>query len=311
MPVIFIAVLTALGLSWFCSTEALAREPTDEITVWSEFILDSDKDYTPDSKYMDQEGRQYWLKSWELKPELMPKRQKTIEKVLTYEAVERKEELPQSITVTSQDQVTRQQVTGEYPAVHWKREQERWLSDFSFTAVFHSYDADYYELSGKKIPFNSQKPQLIGCEAELLSQIGVDPDEYRILDSVWQGETYWSLEGELCRNALVTGERRVADYQVMYKGEAVFQEVAGRRCQAVYRSFSAGPENWYPAVDQEVRPWRMVPASEGENEERLLFKKTEILVISLLIFAAVIILIILMIRKLRKNESVGLDAKRL
>lgn len=301
MPVIFIAVFMALCPAWLCSIEAMAKEPVDEITVWSEFIPDSAKDYTPDSEYVDQEGQRYWLKSWKLEPELIPKRQKAVEKALTYEAVERKEEIPQSITITSQDQMTGQQVTGEYPAVHWKSENERWLSDFSFTAVFHSYDADYYELSGKKIPFNSQKPELIACEAELLSEIGADPDQYRILDSVWQGGAYWSPEGDLCRNALVTGERRVADYQVVYKGKAVFSEAAGERCQAIYRSFAAGPENWYPAEEQEVQPWNMIPASEGDKGKRLLFKKTEVLVISLLIIVAVIILIILSARRLRKS----------
>lgn len=299
VPVFFVVVLVILWLPWFFAREAMAREPTDEITVWSEFFPD-EEEFLPESQFSDQAGGRYWLKSCQMVSETIPERRKKVEKTVVYESVGREEEIPEWMTLTIQDKITGFEVTDEYPLTMKKKDHIRWLGDFSFTAVFHSYDSDYYELSKKRIPFNSQKPELNDCEPELLQEIGVSPEEYRILSCAWSGEPYRTEEGELCRNALITGERRVANFQVTYGGEAVLKETTGKRYRMIYRSVDAESQGWYPAKDLISEPGSFLAATDKSGLNWLTLTKTKELVISILF---IIILIILTVWGKRRSKG--------
>ena len=75
---------------------------------------------------------------------------------------------------------------------------------------------------------------LAECEELLLREIGVSPEDYQILDFEWDGEAYADDTGELCRNGVASGKKRMRDYRVLYAGMAQFPEYRLWRTVAVY-----------------------------------------------------------------------------
>lgn len=141
-----------------------------------------------------------------------------VEKTVVYEDVEAAASLPETLDVQviwDGDEVTALCGAEEVTAVG-----ERWRDDFSFPITFHSYDAAYYVLGETRVSYNAERPELDGCEEQLLGLIGLSPEEYQITDLRWSGEAYKAETGELCRDAVGTGRKLVRDYRVRYVGTA-------------------------------------------------------------------------------------------
>ncbi|MEY8354702.1 hypothetical protein AALB39_15275 [Lachnospiraceae bacterium 54-53] len=268
-----------------------------EVIRESEILFEEREGYLPEGEYMDQEGRQYWLKEWHLEPYKIPMRREKAERMVFYEEVEWGEQIPGQAAVTVKDKATGQQFCSEYPVLKKRTERERWIPDFKFTAVFHSYDADCFRLGTKRVPYNSLKPELEGCEQELLAEIGVKPEHYRILHAVWKGGPYFDENGELCRDAEVTGERKVADYYVTYGGEMTLPEAAGVKCIAVYRGFDAVTDGWIQAEERSVELTDFHSRQNRKKELWLVSRKSIIITLSIVLVAGVIFLWVLLVRK--------------
>lgn len=271
-----------------------------ELTIWTPLLFEDQESYVPDGIYTDETGSRYWLKEWELEPELIPARTMEIKRDLQYEGVEGDGQIPPEIPVSVTDSITGEEVKKECPIFKTECQREFWSSDFSFTAIFHSYDADYYLIGGKRVPFNADRPEIEGCKAQLLQEIGVDPEKYRITGAYWDGAPYAGEAGELCRNAVITGEKKLSDYLVTYAGTVTFPEKEGFRCRAVYRSFEAEPEHWYPA--QEAETEALISRNRADNRH-LVFQKTIILTVSLLAVAVILLVLLLLLRHLQKRKG--------
>lgn len=142
-----------------------------------------------------------------------------VQRDVVYEAVEGATELPETVDIeVRQDKQTVIAVcTMQEKAVL----REWWSDDFSFPITFHTYDAEFYELGERVIPYNEERPQLDGCEEQLLETIGVSPQEYEITDLQWSGEVYQGADGQLCRDAAARGRKLLRDYRVRYTGTVV------------------------------------------------------------------------------------------
>lgn len=284
-------------------TQAVLAGEESEVIIESEILFEERERYTPERGYVDQSGKQYWLKEWNLEPYRVPERRKEEERILRYENVEWAEQLPKQASVFARDKITGQQLQKECPILHIKFENERWAPDFAFTAVFHSYDSDYYQLGEKKIPYNSQKPELDGCETALLTEIGVNPENYRILHADWKGDSYFDEDGNLCRNAEITGKKKVSDCYVTYGGEIIFPEAEGVRCVAVYRGFNSVTDGWKTAGEQ--------PAEEfSEEDERKggigkMVWKGVVITLSLVLVAGIIFLMAFLVRRAFRRRIVS------
>lgn len=143
-----------------------------------------------------------------------------VEKTVEYENLEGAAPIPETldVDVTEQGQTVRVRCSRQESRIT----EEHWEADFQFPVVFHSYDADYYVVGEKLIPHRDETPSLTDCEAELLSMIGVSPEEYRIETIEWTGEAYPDESGNPCRDAVAKGSRLLRDYQVRYSGVAQF-----------------------------------------------------------------------------------------
>lgn len=145
-----------------------------------------------------------------------------VERQLIYEQVEAMAPFPDSLDIKVQHPEDGRTAIAACEAESVEVLREWWSGDFSFPVQFHSYDADYYQLGGERIPFDEERPQLDGCEELLLEIIGAPADSYRVTDVIWDGEAYPDEAGILCRNAMAYGEKRLRDYRVLYRGVAEF-----------------------------------------------------------------------------------------
>ena len=50
---------------------------------------------------------------------------------------------------------------------------------------------------------------------------GLKSSDYVVENMVWDGEPYMAAGGEVCRDAVAVGKKRVADYRVVYAGQIV------------------------------------------------------------------------------------------
>lgn len=271
-----------------------------EVIIRSQIAIDEKDDYRPDESYTDQDGKEFWLKEWHIEPLYLPERKEWAVQTVDYKEVEWAGQIPEQTPITIKDKVTGQTVKQNIPIYQVEPGNEQWVPGFSFTAVFHSYDADYYQLGGKKIPFDNRKPQIKDCYAELLSEIQVDPEKYRITDAAWEGDPYLGDGGIICRNALITGEKKVSDYHVTYGGEAILPSFQGNQCVAVYRGFNSVTDGWDQAGEHLVSS-----GDSTENDKKgswVIFRRSVVVTFSILLIIGVIVLAVSLKRRLKHNK---------
>lgn len=283
---------------------AYAEEGLGKLVVRSEPLPSEVKDYVPEEEYTDEAGVDYRLESWELVPVRLEKREKKISKELVFEAVEREEEIPEAYEITAADEMTGESLTGMYPLVDLSVARQQWRDDFSFPVVFHVYDADYYVLGDKQVPYDDEKPQLEGCENELLALIGASPDSYRVADIRWDGEPYVDDDGVLCRNAAASGARIVSDYTAVYGGTAVFPEREAVCCEAVY---SRLPVETEAASDDRIVPVRLsemrIEKPEEPGDGWFLWRKETVVTVGLILLLAVLLVVLVLKSAAQKRDK--------
>ena len=99
--------------------------------------------------------------------------------------------------------------------------KSRWQAGFSMVVTFRDYGAETYELNGRRISHQEERPPLWESQEALLGLIGGTTADYRITEIEWLGERYTDDFGIPYRNARVTGLRKVSDYQAVYQGKAI------------------------------------------------------------------------------------------
>lgn len=300
---ILLALLVLTLQSCTYGDKAFAAQPSELLTVTSEVMFGEPGDYAPEEFY-EEGGVKYRLKSWEMEPITVGPRQREVSQQVIYQEVENAETIPEYCSITAQDETTGQQITEKYPMLDMKKQREEWQDGFSFPIVFHSYGADSYQLGNRKVPLDVEKPALDGCEDELLEEIHVPKEQYRIREITWDGPPYYDENGILCRNALAQGSKMVASYLVTYGGSVTFPEAEGVRCRAVYQL----PETvGQPADDMEIVPeTEQFPEASEASSSWLITKQAVVITISLLL---VIVLLLLFCRLINKVVRERRDEK--
>ncbi|RKD32046.1 hypothetical protein [Lacrimispora algidixylanolytica] len=294
---------TNVGSTWAAESSQIKREPQNrEVIITSGVLAEEKEDYRPDEKYTDQDGKEFWLKKWQIEPIQMPERREWTEQEIVYEEVEWEGQIPKQAPLIIKDKVTGQTLKQNFSIIHMEQDKQQWVPGFSFTAVFHSFDADYYQLGSKKIPFDNKKPQIKDCYQELLNEIQVDPEDYRINDATWEGEAYVDDSGTVCRNALVTGEKRVSDYRVIYGGEAVIPSFQGFQCVSVYQGFDSVTDGWDQAGEHLVESEKNT--GSDNKGSWVIFRRSVVVTFSiLLVIGAIVFSTSVMQRNKRKKRS--------
>jgi hypothetical protein len=159
----------------------------------------------------------------EVRAEVPARYEREISHEVIYEEMEAAAEIPPEIEVEVSDEG---EETVAVCALERVTELEsRWIEGFELPVTFHMYDAETYMLDDRRIPKDDAVPQVQDCEEELLAEAGLSRADYRITDVRWSGDSYEDETGELCRDAVATGQKLVRTYRAEYAGTAVFERL--------------------------------------------------------------------------------------
>lgn len=204
----------------------------------------------PPGEYEDENGSVYDLEDWKLDRLPGSRVSQEASRQVVYRAVEGAQSLPGTIPVRearpdgaedsgaqdsgSQDNAP-QEVSGTLYATETQILGETWSDDFQVPMVFHSYGAQIYELGDILISAEGGFPPPEEYQDELLGILNLPRDGYEITRLSWNGEPYAGPGGELCREAMASGRKRLVDYQVTYEGRVSWQMPDTCRLETVYR----------------------------------------------------------------------------
>lgn len=272
--------------------EVRAATQQTEITIRYDIKDSPDACTIPENQYEDEQGVQYELDRWSPILVTMPSITRTVQKEVTYEQTEGMAELPPTIEVPARDSERGQTVTAVCHIEKQEVIREEWQDGFVFPVTFHTYEAGYYQLADRLIPYNEERPELEGCEALLLELAGVPPEDYRVDDVQWAGDAYRDADGILCRDAAASGQRRMRDYRVWYSGTVVFPERTGWQTVAVYRlpeTEAATQAQTSNPTQEETEPLQIIP-SEQEQQPLSLWERITLTLMATIGIGAILFL---------------------
>ena len=110
-----------------------------------------------------------------------------------------------------------------------------WTSDLSVPMTLYGIDSAYLQFGDALIPYDGGNPPLTGYESAYLASLGLSANSYRLTGVTWDGDAYTNADGELCRNAIVTGDRLLSTFTAVYGGKNVtVPSVDGYKATATY-----------------------------------------------------------------------------
>lgn len=137
-------------------------------------------------------------------------------------------------TITYYDEASKQNLTRTLEFKELKlTDGWAWRADLTIPITFAFYDSEYYVLGNKYIPYNDEKPALSGYETDLLNELKLDTEKYRITSVEWDGEKYQA--GDITyRKAIAHGDRYTANYVAYYESTVNLPDAAGYNAVAKY-----------------------------------------------------------------------------
>lgn len=145
-------------------------------------------------------------------------------------------EPPKVKNVTYHDKASKQDIPATLSFKEMKEvDPWKWRDDVEIPITFSLYDAEYYVLGDKLIPYNDEKPALEGYEKDLLDELNLDSEKYKITSIEWEGEAYTVGETRY-RKAVAYGERYAANYVAIYEDTVKLPDIPGYNAIAEYRS---------------------------------------------------------------------------
>ncbi len=229
---------------------AFGAAPSQTIRVVRPLEPEEAEGFTePPEEYADENGAVYDLADWNL--DWVPGSQvsQEISRQVVYRAVEAAQSVPRAIPVReaqtggvqtsgsnpSNPQANSIQISGTLNATETQILGDTWSDDFHVPMIFHSYGAQVYELGSISMSAEDGFPPPEEYQDELLRILELPRDGYEINQLSWNGEPYTGPDGELCREAVASGRKRLVDYQVTYEGRVSWQLPDTCQLETVYR----------------------------------------------------------------------------
>jgi len=219
-----------------CAKE-LEFDANELIVTFDAFTGSGEGGVHPPEEYYEQ-GILYQLKSCQLVTAIIPEKEKFVEEVIDYEAVEQVDDVPQEILVEVEDQGTGVTVEVKVPIIEKEFTNWRWISGFQFPITVEEYDVGQFYL-GDLIVTEGEGELFAGYEEKLLELIGVNPEYYKIEAIEWIADAWMGTDGLIYRQAMASGQKYVADCNARYGGMVVLPETPAMAWQAAYTSQAA------------------------------------------------------------------------
>ncbi|MBS6952505.1 MAG: hypothetical protein KH230_04660 [Enterocloster asparagiformis] len=256
----------------------------------------------PPEYYTDEAGGRYRLADWNV--ECIPggTTSREAKKEMVYRSVEGVQVIPWQITVQEEQdgEVTR----GRLEMTEKTVLEETWSDDFSIPVTFHAYGAEQYELGEITIEAGEQFPPAGEYRQELLRILGLKDSDYLVEDMHWNGEPYTDESGEVCRNALAVGKKRVADYRVVYAGRISQPVPDSYRLNTLYRLDSPAVDPTVPVVGETAAELE-IPPEKNTGEKIWYWIRSGVVVTIAAGLFAILLGTIILLAAWRREEREG------
>ena len=141
------------------------------------------------------------------------------EEMLNYNEVTGDKAISDTINSTVTDPVTGKDYGVTLSLVSKKVVKSAVSDEFKFDITFYVTNGRYFRYKDKLVTYNENTPDVMQFSDEILSDLNLDPELYKINSIEWDGEAYTNEDGVLCRKAAAVGNRVINDYEVIYGGD--------------------------------------------------------------------------------------------
>lgn len=218
------------------------------------------------------------------------KRTKIILEKVNYENVPLNYEIPKTYTVQYFDEETNSNITAELKLKSTDKSASFWINANNLNGTVTGYNGLYYSLKNSKvlIPKNDEKPNYSGFEDSILKSLNLNPNNYKIIGSSWEGEPYFNSSKELCRNCIYNAQSLVCNISTEYESEIKLPDTESYTALLTYLDEDSS------TVDIEL------------TYEKAPINKTAIavgIVAGILILSGLIAIILMFLSKRKKSEN--------
>ena len=173
-----------------------------------------------------------------------------------------------------------------------------WTSDLSVPMTLYGIDSAYLQFGDALIPYDGGNPPLTGYESAYLASLGLSANSYRLSRVTWDGEAYTNADGELCRNAIVTGDRLLSTFTAVYGGKNVtVPSVDGYKATATYSGTQI------VKTDKTEYSIRSVATYIEQNKEVPVAVIVGITIGTIALAAAIVIILFIISKKRKEKEA--------
>ena len=141
------------------------------------------------------------------------------EEMLNYNEVTGDKAISDTINSTVTDPVTGKDYGVTLSLVSKKVVKSAVSDEFKFDITFYVTNGRYFRYKDNLVTYNENTPDVMQFSDEILSDLNLDPELYKINSIEWDGEAYTNEDGVLCRKAAAVGNRVINDYEVVYGGD--------------------------------------------------------------------------------------------
>lgn len=173
-----------------------------------------------------------------------------------------------------------------------------WTSDLSVPMTLYGIDSAYLQFGDALIPYDGGNPPLTGYESAYLASLGLSANSYRLSRVTWDGDAYTNADGELCRNAIVTGDRLLSTFTAVYGGKNVtVPSVDGYKTTATYSGTQI------VKTDKTEYSIRSVATYIEQNNEVPVAVIVGITIGTIALAAAIVIILFIISKKRKEKEA--------
>ncbi len=152
------------------------------------------------------------------------------------------QEIPESLEVEAQDEVTGETIVGTIWRNDLWPDGAAWQEGGFEQWTEYSWNGENWtiEIAGEMYHATEDSPWFEECETKLLQYLALNPTFYQITSVEWNGDGWEDEEGNWKRSVHITGNQMVPRYQAIFSGDLAEADLPMVRYTAHYTSDPQG-----------------------------------------------------------------------
>ena len=281
-------------------TDEKAVEEEKEVSATEEILTGTKESKFPEAISKDFSGNKVVLQYVDTKytETKLPEFKADITESVVLGTATSQPEAAQSITVKYHSDEYGIDVDVPLQLDHVENNGYTWTSDLSVPMTLYGIDSAYLQFGDALIPYDGGNPPLTGYESAYLASLGLSANSYRLSRVTWDGDAYTNADGELCRNAIVTGDRLLSTFTAVYGGKNVtVPSVDGYKATATYSGTQI------VKTDKTEYSIRSVATYIEQNNEVPVAVIVGITIGTIALAAAIVIILFIISKKRKEKEA--------